>query len=126
MNVKGKTANELRDMGYGVLDAIRDGYNINNEDDRFLVAYKGAWPDTDEFLFMHRPEAKSNMTVSSDTPENWGDRVIRGTGPTGGVMDYREGSIVTCPSCKYRHGRRFMCDARLAIIQRVEQVGWSG
>lgn len=64
MNVKGKTANELRDMGYGVLDAIRDGYNINNEDDRFLVAYKGAWPDTDEFLFMHRPEAKSNMTVS--------------------------------------------------------------
>lgn len=55
-NVTGKTANELRDMGYGVLDAVRDGYNINNEDDRFLVAYKGPWPDTDEFLFMHRSD----------------------------------------------------------------------
>lgn len=54
----GKTANELAEMSYGVMEAIADGYNINNEDDRFLVAYKGPWPDTSEFVFMFRPSVE--------------------------------------------------------------------
>lgn len=29
-------------------------------------------------------------------------------------------AIIACPSCKYRHGLRFMCDARMALIEREE------
>lgn len=54
MNPKGKTADQLRDLGYGVEAALADGYEINEDDDRFLVAYKGTWPETTEFLLLHR------------------------------------------------------------------------
>jgi hypothetical protein len=53
-NPTGRTADELRRMGYGVKQALADGYKINEDDDRFLVAYKGDWPETDGFFFLHR------------------------------------------------------------------------
>lgn len=82
---KGRTANELRDMGYTVADAVRDGYLINEDDDRFIVAYKGSWPDTDEFVFMHREGAQ----MSDDNAQAELYRLIYQTGVEScrGVMD---------------------------------------
>lgn len=28
--------------------------------------------------------------------------------------------IIDCPSCKQRHGRRYVCDERLEILERIE------
>lgn len=76
INPKGHTADELRAVGYTVNDAIRDGYSINNSDDRFLVAYKGAWPDTDEFMFMHRePSVDDKLKAIKDIIDKLDDRV---------------------------------------------------
>lgn len=50
----------------------------------------------------------------STNEETWGGGLRTDWPPVGGA-------IIACPSCGKRHGKRYMCDARMATIIEHER-----